>query len=108
MPLDTKDWTRNDLIKEARLQTEAIQRLGVCLRLGYSLLAVGVILTYWGLCSGGGVVACVVGVVLALVGAVSSLLLRVGITNARKNVGAILAAAGVDLTSTRCDGEGGR
>lgn len=97
MPLDTTNWTRDDLIKEARLQTEAIQRLSVFLRLGYSLLAVGAILAYWGLYSGGGVVACVVGVVLALAGAVSSLVLKVGITNAKRNVSAILSAAGVDL-----------
>ena len=36
MALDTSKWGREDLIREARLQTEAIQRLDVVLRLGYT------------------------------------------------------------------------
>ncbi len=45
-PLDTSRWTRDDFIREARLQTDAIQRLNVWLRLGYSLVAVGFLLGY--------------------------------------------------------------
>ena len=48
MALDTSNWTRDDLVKEAKLQTDAIQRLNVWLRIGYSLVALGFILGYWG------------------------------------------------------------
>ena len=54
MALDTSNWTREDLVREAKLQTDAIQRLNVWLRLGYSLVAAGFIVGYWGFCGGGG------------------------------------------------------
>ena len=97
MALDTSNWTRDDLIREAKLQTDAIQRLNVWLRIGYSLLAVGFILGYWGFYGGGGTGFGVLGVVLLVVGALVSAVLKVGTTNAKKNVRNILAAAGVDL-----------
>ena len=53
-PLDTSRWTRDDFIREARLQTDAIQRLNVWLRLGYSLVAVGFLLGYGGFYGGFG------------------------------------------------------
>ena len=64
MALDTSNWTRDDLIREAKLQTDAIQRLNVWLRIGYSLLAVGFILGYWGFYGGGGAAFGALGVVL--------------------------------------------
>ena len=97
MALDTSNWTRDDLIREARLQTDAIQRLNVWLRIGYSLVALGFILGYWGFYGGGGTGFGIAGVVLLLVGALVSVVLRVGTTNAKRNVRNILAAAGVDL-----------
>ena len=97
MPLDTSNWTRDDLIREAKLQTDAIQRLNVWLRIGYSLLAIGFILGYWGFYGGGGTGFGIAGVVLLVVGALVSVVLKVGTTNAKKNVRAIMAAAGVDL-----------
>lgn len=97
MALDTSNWTRDDLIKEAKLQTDAIQRLNVWLRIGYSLVALGFILGYWGFYGGGGTGFGIAGVVLLLVGALVSVVLRVGTTNAKRNVRNILAAAGVDL-----------
>ena len=97
MALDTSNWTRDDLIREAKLQTDAIQRLNVWLRIGYSLLAVGFILGYWGFYGGGGTAFGVLGVVLLVVGALVSAVLKVGTTNAKRNVRNILAAAGVDL-----------
>lgn len=39
-----KKMSREALIAEAKLQTDAIQRLNVWLRLGYSFVAVGFIL----------------------------------------------------------------
>lgn len=97
MALDTSNWTRDDLIREARLQTDAIQRLNVWLRIGYSLLAIGFIVGYWGFYGGGGTGFGVLGAVLLVVGALVSAVLKVGTSNAKKNVRAILAAAGVDL-----------
>ena len=97
MALDTSNWTRDDLVKEAKLQTDAIQRLNVWLRIGYSLVALGLILGYWGFYGGGGTGFGIAGVVLLLVGALVSVVLKVGTTNAKRNVRSILAAAGVDL-----------
>ena len=42
MALDTSNWTRDDLVKEAKLQTDAIQRLNVWLRIHNSLVALGI------------------------------------------------------------------
>ena len=97
MALDTSNWTRDDLVKEAKLQTDAIQRLNVWLRIGYSLVALGFILGYWGFYGGGGTGFGLAGVVLLLVGTLVSVVLKVGTTNAKRNVRNILAAAGVDL-----------
>lgn len=97
MALDTSNWTREDLVREAKLQTDAIQRLNVWLRIGYSLLAVGFLVGYWGFYGGGSKGFGVLGVALLVVGAVMSVVLKVGTTNAKKNVRAILDAAGVDL-----------
>ena len=110
MALDTSNWTRDDLIREARLQTDAIQRLNVWLRIGYSLVAAGFIVGYWGFYGGGGTGFGVLGVVLLVVGALVSAVLKVGTTNAKKNVRNILAAAGVDLDEWACEhgkGKGG-
>lgn len=87
---------REALIKEAHDQTAAILRLEVYKRLGYSAVAVGVLLGYWNMWGGGPGWAMPVGVVLLLVGALVSFVLYMGISNAKKNVRAILTAAGVD------------
>ena len=97
MALDTSNWSPEDFVREAKLQTDAIQRLNVWLRIGYSLLAAGFIVGYWGFYGGGGVAFGVLGVALLLVGAVVAVVLKVGTTNAKKNVRALLAQAGVDL-----------
>ena len=78
MALDTSNWTREDLVREAKLQTDAIQRLDVWLRLGYSLVAVGFIVGYWGFYGGGGTGFGVLGVILLVVGAVMSVVLKGG------------------------------
>ncbi|WP_273398156.1 hypothetical protein [Thermophilibacter mediterraneus] len=105
MALDTSGWTRADLVREAKLQTDAIQRLNVWLRIGYSLIALGFIVGYWGLYGEGGAGFGALGVALLAVGAVASVVLKVGTTNAKRNVRAILAAADVDLDARR-DGGG--
>ena len=80
MALDTSNWTRDDLIREARLQTDAIQRLNVWLRIGYSLVAAGFIVGYWGFYGGGGTGFGVLGVALLVVGALVSVVLKGGTT----------------------------
>lgn len=59
-------WRQTDdpLVAEARAQTLAIQRLQLWLRLAYSVLALAVLLGYWGFVEGGGLVAGVCGSVL--------------------------------------------
>ena len=105
MALDTTNWTREDLVREAKLQTDAIQRLNVWLRLGYSLVAAGFIVGYWGFYGGGGTGFGVLGVVVLVLGAVLAVVLKVGTTNAKRNVRAILDAAGVDLDARGKKGE---
>ena len=105
MALDTSNWTREDLVREAKLQTDAIQRLNVWLRIGYSLLAVGFLVGYWGFYGGGSTGFGVLGVIVLVAGAVMSVVLKVGTTNAKKNVRAILDAAGVDLDARDKKGE---
>lgn len=96
-PLDTSRWTRDDFIREARLQTDAIQRLNVWLRLGYSLVAVGFLLCYGGFFGGFGTGWGIAGVVVIVIGAFVSVVLKVGTTNAKKNVEALMLQAGIDL-----------
>ena len=108
MALDTSNWAPEDFVREARLQTDAIQRLGVWLRIGYSLLAIGFIVGYWGFYGGGGVPFGVLGVVALVLGAVVSVVLKVGITNAKRNVRALLAQAGVDLDEAGKRGAGSK
>ncbi len=86
---------REALIKEAHDQTAAILRLEVVKRLGYSGVAIGVLLSYWGLHGGPGW-AVPVGIVLLVVSAFVSIILYVGVRNAKQNVRNILVAAGVD------------
>lgn len=97
MAIDTSKWSREDLIREARLQTEAIQRLDVVLRIGYSAVAIGVLLGWWGLYGSGPANAGVIGIILLVLGVVVSAILKLGTMRARKNVSNILEAAGVEL-----------
>lgn len=92
-PLDTSRWTRSDALREAQLQTVAIQRLTVWLRLAYSLVAIGFLLGYGGFFGGYGTGFGVAGVVLLVIGAAASIVLKVGTTNAKNNVEKILAEA---------------
>ena len=92
-PLDTSRWTRSDALREAQLQTVAIQRLTVWLRLAYSLVAIGFLLGYGGFFGGYGTGLGVAGVILLVLGAAASVVLKVGTTNAKKNVEKILAEA---------------
>jgi hypothetical protein len=104
MAIDTSAWQRDDLLREARLQTDAIQRLDVWLRVGYSLLAVGFLLGYWGFYGAGGTGFGVAGIVTLVVGLVLAVPLKLGTTRAKANVEHIMSAAGVDLSSRKGKG----
>ena len=67
------------------------------LRLGYSAIAVGFLLGWWGFYGQGGMTLGILGVILLVLGSGCALVLKVGTTRARKNVSRILAAAGVEL-----------
>lgn len=97
MALDTSDWSREDLLREAQLQTKAIQRLYVYLRLGYSLDAIGFLLAYWGLYGGGPESAGPAGIICLVIGVPASILFKLGTVGARRNVTRILKAAKVEL-----------
>lgn len=99
--LDTAGWSRYDLIREARLQTDAIQRLGTWLRISCSVAALGFVLAWWAWHGGGTPALGPIGVAFLLAGAAAAAIIRTGMGNARKNVKAIMAAAGVDLSEKR-------
>lgn len=61
-------------------------RLQAYKRLAYSLVAIGVILVWWGLVGGSSRVAGIAGVVLVAIGAPSSAVLYVGIKHGKQNV----------------------
>ena len=90
------DLSREQLVKEAKLQTDAIQRLNVWLRLGYSLVAAGFLVGMWGMQGGPGW-GVPAGIACLVIGVPVSVILKVGTTNAKKNVERMLAAAGVDV-----------
>ncbi|WP_321974288.1 hypothetical protein [Paratractidigestivibacter sp.] len=93
MALDTSNWTADDLIKEAGMQTSAIQKIKVWQRLAYSAVAVGFLLGWWGYYGSGPLAAGIAGIVLLVLGVLFAVPLKIGVTNATKNVERILAAA---------------
>ncbi len=78
--------TSDPLLKEAQDQTRALMRLQAYKRLAYSLVAIGVILVWWGLVGGSSRAAGIAGVVLVAIGAPSSAVLYVGIKHGKQNV----------------------
>ncbi len=93
MALDTSNWTKDDLVKEAGMQTAAIQKIKVWLRLAYSACAIGFLLGWWGFYGNGPAPAGIVGIVLLLAGVFLGVPIKIGVTNATRNVEKILAAA---------------
>ncbi len=92
MAFDTSNWTKDDLLKEAGMQTTAIQKIKVWLRLAYSAATVGFLLGWWGIYGSGPLAVGIVGVVLLVVGVLLAVPIKIGVTNAEKNVERILAA----------------
>lgn len=95
-PIDTSRWSRQDIMKEARMQSAAIARLDTWKRLAYSLAGIGVILVVWGY--GASVTAgLVAGVICLVLGIPASAVLTVGVNHAKVNVKNMLNAAGIDV-----------
>ena len=95
-PLDTSGWNRADIMREARMQSEALARLGVWKRLAYSLVAIGFILGLWGTNTAQGI-AVTIGIACLVVGVPASIVLTVGINRGKRNVENMLTDAGVDV-----------
>lgn len=95
-PLDTSGWNRTDIMHEARMQSEALARLGVWKRLAYSLVAVGFILGLWGTNTDQGI-AVAIGIACLVVGVPASIVLTVGINRGKRNVENMLVDAGIDV-----------
>lgn len=95
-PLDTSNWKREDILREAQLQSAALARLGTWKRLAYSLVAIGFVLGLWG-SSNGTMWAQVVAVICLVAGIPLSIVLTVGTSRGKQNVERMLEAAGVDV-----------
>lgn len=87
--------TDNPLVAEARAQTLALQRLQIWLRLAYAVLAMGVLMGYWGLYEGRSRAVGVIGAVLGVATFGFVMVLRRGIAHGRRNVNAMLDALSV-------------
>ncbi len=95
-PIDTTNWTRDDLVREARMQSGALAHLGTWKRLAYSLVALGFVLGLWG-ANAGAAPAVAAAVVCLVAGVPASVALTVGVARGKRNVEAMLTAAGVDV-----------
>lgn len=84
---------REFLIREAKMQTEALQRIGVWRRLALSVMAIGGLVAYTGFVSEPNILRGVFGIGIAVISGVISFLIRVGKKNGKKNVEKILKAA---------------
>ncbi len=83
---------RDALLREAELQTQAIMRLETWKRLAYSGLAVGAILVGWGFYGAGDRRAGVAGIALLVLSVPASVVLHLGIRNAKRNVDRMIEA----------------
>lgn len=95
---------RRQLVVEADRQTQAIMRLEAYKRLGYSAVAAGALLIYWQTALNATAWFLPAGIGLVVIFGLASLVLTVGISRAKKNVKAILAAADIDLDAIPLSG----
>ena len=95
-PVDTSKWSSQDIIREAKMQADAIARLDVWKRLAYSLVAIGFVLGLWG-ANVANTIGIAAGVLCLVAGIPASVVLTVGISRGRNNVKHMLEAAGVDV-----------
>lgn len=81
------------LIREARMQTKALQRLGIWKRAALSIMVIGGIMAYTGFVLDLNIVRGVLGIVTALVFGTAALLISIGRRHGKKNVENILKAS---------------
>lgn len=84
---------RNALLEEARLQMDALRRLGNWMRAAASLAVTGVLAAWWGLALGAGPARGVFGILLAAVAGPAAGIIWYGRNRGRRNVRHILAEA---------------
>ena len=95
-PIDTSTWSSQDIMREAKMQADAIARLDVWKRLAYSLVAIGFVLGLWG-ANVANTIGIAAGVLCLVAGIPASVVLTVGISRGRSNVKHMLEAADVDV-----------
>lgn len=84
---------RDYLIREAKMQTRALQRIGVWRRLALSAAVVGILLAYTGFAPEINILRGVFGIALTILAGGAAFLISVGYKNGKKNVEHILEAA---------------
>jgi len=89
MPKTQRDY----LIQEAKMQTKALQRIGVWRRAAWSVMVVGILLAYTGFLPEIHILKGIFGIVTAILGGSAALLIHIGYQNGKKNVEHILEAA---------------
>ena len=80
------------LLQEAKLQTDAIHRLGNWLRAGLSLTVLGFLLVIWGIGMNKSIAWGVFGIAVTVAAGLASFLIKRGRDHGRKNVEHILEA----------------
>ena len=80
------------LIREAKMQTEALQRIGVWRRLALSVMVIAGLAAYMGFTQDLNILRGVFGIVIAVVSGGAAFLIRTGEKNGKRNVERILKA----------------
>ncbi|MDO4325213.1 MAG: hypothetical protein Q4E24_04120 [bacterium] len=86
------DAEKKMLIREAKMQTEALMRLGIWRRAALSLMALGILLSFWSFVIQIHILAGIFGILVAVLAGWASFLITVGTKNGKKNVEKILKA----------------
>ena len=84
---------REFLIREAKMQTKALQRLGIWKRAALSMMVIGGILAYTGFVPDFSILGGVLGIATAAVSGIAALLIGMGCRRGKRNVENILKAA---------------
>lgn len=85
-------YEKRQLAEEARLQSDALRRIGRWRTAAMGVSSVGIALIYAGFIAGQGLLMGIAGVILLLLGIGGALILNLGIRNGRRNVEKILEA----------------
>ena len=80
------------LVREAKMQTEALIRLGTWRRMALSFMALGILLAFWSFTAQVNILRGVFGIVVAVLAGGIAFLIHTGRNNGKKNVENILKA----------------